>query len=771
MPYNTSTESLLFSHTPTLRLWVCVFLCLGVMRFEAFAQNARPEVRAYRLADGESIVVDGSPDDPAWKKAVPATDFRQRDPDNGSPATERTEVRVIFDQDRIILGVICFDSEPDKLLGNQMQRDVPFSADDRFLFSIDPFMNGRTGYFFEINPSGAMGDGLITGPTGGGGGGGRGGGGGGGFGGGMNKSWDGIWIARVRRTSSGWSAEIEVPFKTLNFDPRTTVWGANFQRTVKRKNEESLWTGWLRDEGLTRMSNAGRVTGVENITQGLGLDLKPYVVGTAGNAPGRNLPATTGDGDLGLDAFYNVTPALKANFTLNTDFAETEVDQRRTNLTRFPLFFPEKREFFLDGANFFDFPPGDSSPFFSRRIGLNQGRPQPILYGAKLVGQVGKQDVGLLQMSTSAEEVAVGGVPTTLKGEDFTVARVKRRFGRQSSAGVLYTRRAARDSIVDPRQTIGADLTLATPAFLGDKSLDSGLWFLHTTKPDFLTEDGEAAPAGGTNGYGWRVNVAKDPWRTALYFREFEGAYDAGVGFTPRRNFRRWSPQAHWNPRLRSHPYIRGFQFQAQMDLNLDLDNQLIDRDVHFTPFEVEFHSGDRFQVDVFRQAERLDRDFEISDGVVLPGGQRSEWTRYQVRYMAASRRRVSGSVEYSAGPFWDGDRRELNLEVNVRPRPGINVQLASEYNDVDLPEGSFTTRLYRIDARTQFSPWISLSNNLQYDSESGGLGWQVRFRWIQKPGNDIFVVWTQNWRDESTIGFKPLDRRGAAKIVRTIRF
>jgi hypothetical protein len=217
-----------------------------------------------------------------------------------------------------------------------------------------------------------------------------------------------------------------VPFKTVNFDANTDTWGANFQRTVRRKNEESLWTGWLRDEGLTRMSNAGRIGGIEDISQGIGLDLKPYLLGAAGNAPGRNAPDTNGDIDVGLDAFYNVTPSLKANFTVNTDFAETEVDQRRTNLTRFPLFFPEKREFFLDGANFFQFPTGDESPFFSRRIGLNRGEPQPIVYGGKLIGQAGRQNIGVLHVSTSEEELTIDGAPALLKGEDFTVARVRR---------------------------------------------------------------------------------------------------------------------------------------------------------------------------------------------------------------------------------------------------------------------------------------------------------------------------------------------------------
>ena len=741
---------------------VTAFLVLALLGWavEAAAQAARPEVKAYRLADPEAIVLDGVLDEPAWQRAAPATDFRQRDPDNGAAATERTDVRVVFDGDRLILGVTLFDSEPDRLLGNQMQRDQPFEADDRFMFAIDPFNDGRTGYFFEINPSGAMGDGLITSPTGG-----R------GFGGQMNKSWDGIWVARVRKTAEGWTAEIEIPFKTVNFDPNTDTWGANFQRTVKRKNEESLWTGWLRNEGLTRMSNAGRIAGITDISQGIGLDLKPFLVGAVTSAPGRGRPASVGDAEIGLDAFYNVTPALKANFTVNTDFAETEVDERRTNLTRFPLFFEEKREFFLDGANFFAFPGGRDSPFFSRRIGLNQGEPQPIVFGAKLTGQAGRQDIAVLHVRTSEEDLEDEVNPVPLKGEDFTVARVKRRIGTQSSAGVLYTRRAARDSIVEPRHTAGADVTIATPDFVGGSTLDSGAWYVHTSKPRFLTEDGEAPPQGRSDAYGWHAGVSKDPYEMEISFKEVQAAYDAAVGFTPRRNYRNWSPEAGWAPRFRNHRWLRGVQVEAGANINLNLRNQLVDRNIRMTPLELEFHSGDGVEFQLFKQTEHLDEDFEISDGVILPMGSRHDWLRYQVVIDSAEHRVLSGRAEFSFGDFWNGDRRELNLDVTLRPRPGLSVHLATEFNDVTLPQGAFTTRLYRLDARTQFSPWMSLSNNVQYDSESGEVGWQVRFRWIQKPGNDVFFIWTQNWQDQFGRGFRALDRHGAAKVVRTIRF
>ena len=739
---------------------VTVLLCFGDWLPAAEAQSGRPEVRAYRLAEGESIVLDGAPDEAAWQNAPAATNFRQRDPDNGAPATERTEVRIVFDHDRIVLGVICFDSEPQRLLGNQMQRDQPFESDDRFMFTIDPFFDGRTGYFFEINPSGAMGDGLITSPTGG-----------GGFGGEMNKSWDGIWLARVRRTAVGWTAEIEVPFKTLNFNRDTDTWGVNFQRTVKRKNEESLWTGWLRDEGLTRMSNAGRVGGITGISQGVGLDLKPFVLGAGFNAPGRGQPATTGDFEIGLDGFYNVTPSLKANFTITTDFAETEVDERRTNLTRFPLFFEEKREFFLDGANFYEFT-GNQNPFFSRRIGLNEGEPQPVLYGGKLIGQAGAFDVGLLQVSTSKEELVIDEAPTELKGEDFTVARVKRRFGSQSSLGLLYTRRAPRESVVDTRHTAGADLVLATPSFVGGTTLDSGAWYIHTSKPEYISEDYETPPAGRSDAYGWYASVARDPYRAELAFEEVQPAYDAALGFTPRRNYRNWNPEVEWAPRFSDRPLLRGILIGVDADINLSLDNAVIDRNIRITPAELEFHSGDQLEFQLFKQTENLDEDFEISDGVVLPAGGSYDWLRYQVVYDGAEQRVISGRIEYSFGDFWDGKRQELNLDLNLRPRPGVFIALSSELNDVDLPAGAFTTRLYRLDARTQFSPWLSLSNNVQYDSDSGEIGWQLRFRWIQKPGNDVFFIWTQNWLEEiGANGFTPYDRRGVAKVVRTIRF
>ncbi|MBF8301379.1 MAG: hypothetical protein HW394_1749, partial [Acidobacteria bacterium] len=353
--------------------------------------GGRQTVTAVRLHEDESITLDGRLEEPSWSRAVPAADFTQIDPANGRPATERTEVRIAFSREALYLGVTCFDSEPDRWLGWQLRRDERLFSDDGFMWTIDTFLDGRTGYFFEMNPSGLMADALM------------------GLNG-DNREWDGIWNARVRRSEIGWTLEIEIPFRTLNFNPDNDTWGINFQRVVRRKNEQSIWTGWARNQGLQRMNNAGLLTGVRDVTQGHGLDIKPYGLVSALASPGSGKPAMTTDASAGLDLFYNPTPLLRTNFTVNTDFAQTEVDQRQVNLTRYSLFFPEQRDFFLDGATFFDFGSsggGDDNffgfgrndderimPFFSRRIGLSaDATPQKIDFGTKVTGQAGAQDV------------------------------------------------------------------------------------------------------------------------------------------------------------------------------------------------------------------------------------------------------------------------------------------------------------------------------------------------------------------------------------------
>lgn len=698
--------------------------------------SGRRVLTAERLHDDEKVVLDGVLDEPAWARAAPAGELIMQDPVLGGTPTERTDIRVVFSKDHLYIGVANYDSEPDRLLGNTRKRDEFLSADDRFMWTMDTFLNQQTGYFFEMNPAGLMADALM------------------GPGGSNNREWDGIWNARVRQSDIGWVIEVDIPFRTLAFDPNAPAWGINFQRTVRRKNEELLWTGHQRNQGLRRMSNAGLLVGLTEVTQGKGFEVKPYVAGTVADGPGR-MPAveTETTADIGGEVTYNITPSLRAVGTINTDFAETEVDTRRVNLTRFPLFFPEKRGFFLDGATHFDFP---ITAFFSRRIGLVNGEPQRVLGGAKVTGQAGQQDVGLLYVRTGEDEGAVG--------ENFLVARVRRRALRQSYFGAIYTVRDAPSDAASARHTAGADFRLATSTFRKNKNL-----FLTGYVVASSTADG----AGDGAAWGLMLDYPNDVVDLSAAVQEVGKHYDPAVGFTPRREFRRYTPEARWNPRPSGNRYIRRFGFGAQPNIFTNLQGDLETVDGNIQLFRVELHSGDNVQVETSPSYEYLKNDFEISDGIVLPGGTDYQFTRFSVSANTANKRIVSFQPRVEWGTFYSGERLEVGVGMGLRPRPGVTVNLSYEFNDVDLAEGSFQTKLYRLVADTQFSPFMYLVNNIQYDSVSRILGWQSRFRWILTPGNDIFFVYTQNWLDpgDPSRGFATLDRRGAAKAVYTKRF
>ena len=723
-------------------LALIVLVCVSTPAAAQSQPGERRTVRALPLQPAESITLDGNLDEDAWRRAIPARDFIQQDPDNGKPATEPTEVRILFTNTALYMGVTAYDSEPDQWLGYHRRRDDLLQSDDRFMWNIDTFNNQQTGYFFEMNPSGLMGD-AVRGAN---------------F---NNRQWDGIWTGKAQRSDKGWTLEIEIPFSTLNFDPNAEAWGINFQRTVRRKNEESLWSGWLRNQGLNRLSNAGLLVGLDNIAEAHGVDVKPYLLGTSSTAPGRGNSRAINDVDAGADIFYNPAPGVRTNLTINTDFAQTEVDQRLTNLERFPQFFPEKRDFFLDGSTFFDFQSSaanDNSllPFFTRRIGLNQGVPQRIVAGSKLAGQFGSTDVGAMYVRTGRDE--------EIFGEDFLVLRGKRRLLRQSYVGALYTGRRAGEPAFDPRHTVGADFLFATSTFRNNDNIGLGGFFLHSTN---------SRDAGRSDAYGLRLEYPNDPWSGSVLYREIQENYDAAVGFTPRTGIRRLNPELSYTSRPRGHSLIRSMQYGASSNLIFStIDNQLLNRELDFTLLNVATHRQDLFQVKVLPTFERLEKDFAINRGITLPAGSDYNWTRYRFQVVTAPRRIVALNQTYEFGGFYNGTRLRIATDLNVRVRPGVIIYTSGEWNRVDLKEGRFETRLFRVIPELQFSPWVSWVNNIQYDTQSALLGWQSRFRWIVKPGSDLYVVYTHNWVDDPLQNrFTTLDRKAATKVLYTHRF
>jgi hypothetical protein len=711
------------------------------------AHDNRPTIRAVRLNPDEKITVDGRLEEPVWERAVPATDFRQSEPRNGEPATERTEIRVAFDRDNLYIGAQFYDSDPSGMLGNQMVRDGGLPADDRFQWVLDPFNDQQSGYFFETNPAGVLSDAQLVAATGG-----------NQIGVTQNRAWDGIWMVRVRRHDEGWTAEVEIPFRTMNFDPQGDVWGFNVVRTVRRKNEDSLWSGWGRNEGLFNLTAAGRIEGISDVSQGHGLDVKPYLIGNYSQAPGTIPPAaSTYKGNGGLDFFYSVTPQLKANLTINTDFAQTEVDDRQVNLTRFALFFPEKRDFFLDSAGYFDFsrePGNDITGFFTRRIGLGaNGQPQKIDFGTKLAGQIGRYSLGVMHVRTAREREVLG--------EDFSVIRPKRQFFRQSYAGLIYTRRATRDSSLPDRQTIGADMQLATSRFRGNKNLQLSAFYVKT--PDGITH-------GDDYGYGMRLSYPNDLWYLRFTAKEMKKNLNPAMGFVERPDARELTPLIQFAPRPKNSRVVRQVAVQAFLDNFFDTRGRLIERNYQLTLMELTFQSGDNVNILVTPVYQFLPEDFRIAPGITLREGNGYRYTRYAFRVNTANRRMISGNASATVGTFYSGNRRDLSGTLNLRPRRGILAAFTAQFHRVELAEGRFSTKVLRAVINTQFNPFVSVSNNIQFDSVSRVVGWQSRFRWIVKPGNDIYFVWLNNWVDTGT-SLMTLDRSAAAKVVYTYRF
>ena len=702
--------------------------------------------------NSKEIVLDGKLDEPLWNNITGIKDFLMQEPVEGGKPTENTIIKIAYDENYLYIGAIFYDSEPDEIKAFKMRKDAPLNTDDRFMWILDTYLDGRNAYFFEINPRGLMGDGLLTI----------------GQGRSLNKDWDGIWRPWTHIGDFGWSAEIRIPFHTLNFDPKISTWGINFQRTVRRKNEEILWSGHKRNQGIYRPQNAGRLNNLNNISQGLGLELVGY-----GKAEAQKVENES-DGnykknqsiDGGLDINYNITSGLKASLTLNTDFAETEVDDRQINLTRFPIRFPEKRDFFLEGANIYRFAPSSGVyPYFSRKIGLQSGNPIPILYGGRVIGKIGKVEVAAQQVKTRETDFN--------NSEDFSVIRIKQNFLKESSIGVLYTRRHTNkgNEFVPPlpdRNTLGVDLTLNTSSFLKNQNLQFQA-FAVIHNPNTYDEIKNNIWDRSTRGL--RFNFPNDPWSGSLSYREFGVFYDPAVGFSRRNSFRRVEPRIRFSPILEKSALIRELKWEISFENLMSLQWKKLTQNIRLTPLSIRFESGDEISYQIIRNYEKLLYNFNIlgDDSIIIPIGDYTNWS-HQIELETANYRKIVYEIELNAEGFWSGSRTEYQNNLTFRPFPGINLSLGYNHSNVNLKEGSFKTNLIRFIGDFDFTPFISFSSNIQYDDISKNIGMNNRFKYTITPGSDIYFVYNHNWIDDSG-KYKTSSLLGASKITYTHRF
>ena len=710
-----------------------------------YAQQPR-EITAYRMADNEQIKLDGRLDESFYTEAQAATAFRQQEPLEGQLATEQTTVQITFDEKNLYIGARFYDSDPDGIKAFQKRRDAVLDTDDKFAFILDTYNDQRSAFYFEINPHGLMGDGILR--TG--------------QGAAVNRDWNGIWRVWVARDDKGWSAEIRIPFMTLNFDPKNDTWGINFLRTIRRKNEITLWEGYQRNQGIERPQDAGKLKGLSNINQGIGLEAIPYAIASQSrvrNDPEKSMEKQT-TFNAGGELNYNITPNLKAGITINTDFAEAEVDDRQVNLTRFPIVLPERRDFFLQGANVFVFAPSSNpNPYFSRKIGLQEGRAIPIKHGARLIGRIKNTDIGFIQTRT--------GDSGELPGENFTVGRVLQNISAESTIGAIYTRRDTDGDSLPVRETLGADLNLSTSRFFGNKNFQFQAFFVGHSPTSFNDSSGIM----DRSVRGFRFNFPNQPWEAHVSYREFGVNYNPAVGFVPRIGFRRLQPTVTYSPLMKKSSILRELSWEYDFEYLMLMNWQPATVNHAIRALGLRFETGDLINFSFLHNYEFLDFTFDIlRDGIFLIPEGNYHNRGYSIEASSAPFRKIGGTATLTNIGFWTGRQVQLDADVFIRPFTGLNMTATYSYSSVNLEQGDFKTHLLRLNSSYDFSPWVSVNFNIQYDNLTERLGTNSRFIWVIDPGNTFFIVHNHNWQ-RFTDRFNVMEMQTIVKLAYTLRF
>jgi Domain of unknown function (DUF5916)/Carbohydrate family 9 binding domain-like len=696
------------------------------------------------------IELDGRLEEPAWAVAPVAKDFIQNDPREGEPATFDTEVRMVYDDDALYIGVFAKDDQPSNIIVSELRKDFNTGNSDSFIVIIDTFKDERNGYQFAVNPAGAKFDAQMSNE-----------------GRENNGNWDGVWDVRTRVAEDGWYAELRIPFRTLKFSPAVQqTWGINFQRRLRRLNENSFWSPLQRIHGLSRVSMAGTIEGLQGIEPGNNLRIKPYALGSSSRV-GRD--SNKGDFDAGFDVKYGLTSGLTWDFTVNTDFSQVEADEQQINLTRFSLFFPEKRDFFLENSGIFQFgvgsagaggggggggrqnPSQDMILFFSRRIGLSDaGAAIPILGGTRLTGRAAGFSLGALNIQQRST--------VTTPSTNYTALRLRRDILAQSDVGVMLLNKD--NSGAHFNRVVGADAN-----FRFFQNLDVNFAGAKTFSP-------EGAASSGDDWYS-KSSFNYNSNRLALRggYQTIGEHFNNEMGFVPRRGVNngemhvgaRFRPQWNWvKGWLReSYPHWQIENFSRRGG---GLESRYID-----WHWPVTFHNSTFIEVGVNPNVEVIDDSFLINSRRnirVLPG--RYEFNEYFVLANTNAAAPVSFNTRYSIGDFYDGYRRGYTLGTTVRANEHFNVSGNVQFNDIELPQGAFTTTLITGRVNYFLSTKMFLNALLQYNTDARQWSSNVRFNVIHRPLSDIFLVY--NERRDSRTGAM-IERAVVAKMTYMIAF
>jgi len=661
-----------------------------------------PVTRTYRLTDQPPPTIDGRVEDAEWANTTLITDFHQIKPGDHAPPSERTEVRLAYDNDFFYIGIKAYDGTPDAITANGLIQGRTFFSDDRFEVHLDTFNDRRNAYFFQVNANGIRREALIGNDY-------------------WIEEWDTVWFADGRRQPWGWSAEMAIPFNSISFDPTLDTWGLNLSRVIPRKNEEVSWSSRERN---INPAVSGYASGLDGMRQGHGIELVPSATVSVSD---RRVGKDDTRFDPSLTGFYKFTPFLTGALTFNTDFSATEADERQINLSRFSLFFPEKREFFLQDASIFEFGglARNGRPFFSRRIGLSSsGEPLDIDAGAKLTGRAGDWNIGALAIHQDA------GAPDS--DQNLLVARVSRNLLRESSLGLIYTQ-GDPDSSARNR-VAGVDFNYRNSNIGDGRTLVTRLWAQRSDTDGVHGRD---------RAWGAALDWPNDRIDGELAFSRIEENFNPALGFVNRRGVNEVDGQV----RFRLRPDSGSLQwmatrlqyFRAERIDTGDVDTQAM----WWNFFEASTQGSDFITFFVGRQTENLLEPFEISPGVIVPPG-RYDGDRYGFYVETGQHRPLSLVMEIVDGGFLSGDNLAVIPELTWRPGPRLELSVAMELNNVDLPQGDVTTRLYRLRANIAFNARWAWLNLVQTDNVSDTISVNSRLRWEPRADRELFLVLNQ---------------------------
>ena len=674
-------------------------------------------IQAVRITD--AVKIDGILNEPAWSLAQPATDFLQQQPTEGATASERTEVRVLFDDKNIYFGIRAFDADAKHINARELVRDAEFANDDIVAIVLDTYHDRRNAFRFIVNPLGTQQDALITDE-----------------GRDINVTWNGSWISAGRIDDQGYTVEIEIPLTTLRFKEGIESWGFNVSRIIRRKNEENLWTSWQRSFGLERVSQAGELTGVGDIRRRRLREIKPYASGEwREGVPlvGRNGLDAGVRANVGIEvAKLGITPSLTAEFTVNPDFGQAEVDDQIVNLSRFSVFFPEKRDFFLENSGIFLFGrQGENQAFFTRRIGLtDNGAPVPIDYGVKVTGKIGPYNVGFLQVQTrKLGETSTGlGIPR----QQFTILRVKRDVLKRSYVGAIFVNRQGATAVgaSDYNRIGGADAEFN----LTDHYKVKAFWM------------GSATPGIRSGAGSSRLEsiFENDLYRFITVYEDVGAKFNPEAGFIERNAIHQYFGQLAYKPRPKFIPHVQQMEFETQIEYYTDRAGKLATRQTELS-WDTLFKNSSEF---FFRPIEAvndvLTEPFQIRKGIIIPPGT-YKFNRPRVSFTSDLSKRIVFNVREKWGDFYSGKRYETSGGITWRPNSHLLVDLSESYNKVRLREGNFTTSLFAGRLNYNFSRQLLTSALIQINSAARLSVINVRLRYIYRPNSDFFIIYNQS--------------------------